>query len=867
MASEIIYGGGYDSADLMIVGDYARKFDESSRRCLSGYYETQLNKLLAAHQYNLHQSYRTCVVKHYFKGLGVGTWKSDKKLLEYFYDTAEGLSYPEYVKMLVEEINAIKPAVIMGLGEYTLRTLTGKEGIGKWRGSVLPLLPEILSQLTYPGAANTKVLCTHHVSVLHTQEELVYIMRIDAKKVVDLLFQSSKPIDYHEIHIARNCGDLIRFTDQYPIEEFPDMTYDIETHLGFITCAGISFDGYRGICMPLTGNASIAHIEKARMSYMLASLLETRQLINQNIGYDKRISQRFGYHLKNVKWDTMLAAHTLAAEFPKNLGFLTSIYTDMSFYKDEGRDYDPSRQSPDVLYGYNVKDAISTFQIYKRQLEDIKEMEMLEFFQDFVMPLFTVYYDMESVGLLIDQSKRSELIIKYESLRDLKYLELKSITENDINTSSPTQIGKYMEGHNFPVLRHRVESGFMVVNTDAESLKKMRSADAIEYKRCSLPHKYAKRFIDLVLLIRRIDKILEYIDVGIHPWGRVHTSPKLSGTSSGRTSGSKTADGIYAWTEDKKKFGLKLKALGQSLQTVTKHGFIVEDEHDEENDDGGSELSAIDGGIIGKDLRDMYIPDEGYALVEVDLSQAEARVVDLLAEDYEGLEEYGILDKHCKVASFIYTEHTYEELLYLSKKLKTDEGVAMRQLGKKSKHATNYEMEPFRFSFLAGLEISEAKKVLAAVHRAYPKVRGVFHKQVEEQVRKTRTLRNPLGRIRVFYKKLDSHGIKVAYSWIPQSTVSDHMKRAMLNLSRVIDRTRAFYVAENHDSLTSLVHLSYLREYCELVKPEMERGIDFRSCSLPRDYELKIPCEFAISTKNWGNMKEIKNLEEVLLIQ
>lgn len=850
----------------MIVGDYARKYDEQSGQCLSGYYAKQVGQSLTNANYTVDQCYRTCVIKHYYKGLGVGTWASDKKLLQFFYETHEGMQYTEYLQVLIEEINSIRPTTLIGLGEYALRTLTGKESVAKWRGSVLPAAPHILSQLNYPGSQNLKVVCTYHPQHTHIDESAEWLIRLDFKKAVDLIFQPNKPIDYHEIHIARNTGDLLRFLDQYPCDKFPKMTYDIETRYGFITCAGISFDGFKGICIPQTGS-TLPKEEKARMMVILAKLLEERDLINQNIGYDKRVSQRFGYWLKKVIWDTMLAAHTIAAEFPKRLDFLTSIYTDMSFYKDEGRDFDPRTQDIEVYYGYNVKDAITTYQIYEKQKQDLIDMGMLEFFTDFVMRLFDMYYDIESVGFKIDLDKRKELLNKYEALYELKCLELRSITERELNLNSPSQIGKFMEEKYFPVLRHRVESGFMVVNTDVESMRKMKSMDDSDYKSCILPTAYAKRFLDLVLLTRRINKIIEYIGVGLHPWDRTHTNPKITGTTSGRTSGSKTADQVWIWTESKTGMGLKQNNLGQSLQTVTKHGFIVEEDSDV--DEGFLDMSpsgetvAIEGGIIGKDLREMYIPDEGYAIIEPDLSQAEARVVDVLAEDWEGLEEYGKLDKHCKVASQIFTEYTYHQIFKMAKIDESPEGVFMRQLGKKGKHATNYDMEDFRFSNLANIERKLARTILTKLHRANPNIRGVFHQGVEDIARNTRSLTNPFGRIRMFYKKLDGHGIKVAYSYIPQSTVSDHMKRCMLRIRDLWDNTKAFYIAENHDNFTALVKLDYVKEFCAMAKPILESPIDFRGCSLSRDYQLIIPSDFSIGTKNWGKMKGIKNIDDI----
>jgi uracil-DNA glycosylase len=863
--NDLIFGQGYDQADLMIIGDYARKFDQQSGYCLSGYYKSKIGEYLKVNEYNVDQTYRTCIIKNYVKGLGVGTWKSDKKILESCFEVFELQPQSFYIDNLIDEINTIKPLVIVAMGEYALRTLTGKEGISKWRGSTLPLVDDISARINLSWIP--KVVATQHPSIVHTQEEEQFILHLDFKKAVELLYSPNKAINDHEINIARSSMDVLRFNEMYPYDKFPDMTYDIESHHGFITCAGYSFDGYRGLTIPLWGMPNVDPTDMARMLYILSTLLAERNICNQNLGFDKRVSRRFGLYPEKCVWDTMLAQNIIECEFPKNLGFLTSIYTNMSYYKDEGHDFDP-RHGYDRLMAYNCKDAISTFQIWRRQIEDLKELEQYEFFTEFVMRLFNLYYDLDSVGILADLNKRDELARKYEAIRDLKYMEICAITTPDrLNLNSPTQIGKYLEAQGFPVLRHRVESGFMVVNTDVQSLKKMLIADPLEYRKCGLPYEMALRFLRLVLLIRRIDTILEYIGIGIHPWGRFHTSSKIAGTTSGRTSGGQTAEQYPTYIQDKGKVKLKYKNLGHSFQTITKHGFIIEGEED----------TDIEEGVIGKDIRDMFIPDPDYVLIEADGAQAEARVCDVLGEDWDSLEEYKKFDKHCKVAAMIASDpkvfgqvYTYEDIFRLAKKEHTDLGVFMRQIGKHSKHAKNNGMDYYHFAqmyihlpdFKQSLIL--AKNILAQIDRVYPNIEGVFHKQVEEAIRSTRTLVSPraygtpAGRKRRFFKKIDKHYLNVAFAQLPQSAISDHTKAAALRIMDRVDKSKAHLIAENHDSLTALVHRRYIRPYCNIAKVELERPIDFRACTLARDYELIIPAEFSIGRKRWGQMKEIK---------
>ena len=869
--NNLINGCGYDQADLMIISDFARKNDSETGQCLGGYYRAKIDGYLQPQKFSVNQTYRTCIIKHYIKGLGVGTAKQDRKILETCWEIHELDPLQYYMDILIDEINTIKPLVIIAMGEFPLAVLCGKAGVNKWRGSVLALHEDIAGRIDIP--VKPKVLVTLHPNVVHAQEELAFLLRLDFKKAVDLLFNANKPIDYHSITIARNSGETIKWLDQFPRTKFPATTADVETHRGFITCIGFSLDGYQGLCVPLTGNRVYGNItETARQYYIVSQFIAERNLVNQHIGYDQRISQRFGLWFQHIIWDTMLAANTIAPEFLKNLGFLTSIYTDMSYYKDEGHDFNPQRESYDVLYSYNAKDAISTYQTYKKQEADLDELGMLDFFNNFVMRLYSRYYANDSIGFLIDLSKRDELNRKYEALINLKELELYSITNPvRLNLASPTQIGKFMEEMKFPVLRHRVDSGFMAINTDADSMNKMRIMDPIDYRRSLLPYDMCIRFLNLVLLVRRIDKVIQYINVGIHPWGRVHTSSRLAATTSGRSGGGKTSDQWPTWFVNKKgEDKIKWEKLGQSFQTVTKHGFIVTEEDAGNIEDGDTGEALIEGGVIGKDIREMYIPDKGWVIGEVDGAQAEARVCDVLGEDWNSLAEYEKYDKHCLMAAAIFTDFTYEDIKRMAKKEHTDEGIYMRQIGKHSVHAKNNGMEAFLFAqkyipvanFKSALKM--ATEILKKIDKAKPNIENIFHKQVEECLRNTRCLiaprpyNLPCGRKRPFLRKIDKHYLNVAYSYLPQCAISDHTKAAALRIMDQLDNLKVYMSGENHDSLFFLIQSGYIRKWASIAKRELERPIDFRQCSLPRDYELVIPAEFSIGRKSWGKMKEIK---------
>jgi hypothetical protein len=64
-------------------------------------------------------------------------------------------------------------------------------------------------------------------------------------------------------------------------------------------------------------------------------------------------------------------------------------------------------------------------------------------------------------------------------------------------------------------------------------------------------------------------------------------------------------------------------------------------------------------------------------------------------------------------------------------------------------------------------------------------------------------------------------------------------------------------LTEAHDGVLAEVPVERVMEYIEIYKTSIEKPIDFRKGSLPRDYSLVIPCE-ASAGDNWNDLVEIK---------
>jgi DNA polymerase I-like protein with 3'-5' exonuclease and polymerase domains len=133
-------------------------------------------------------------------------------------------------------------------------------------------------------------------------------------------------------------------------------------------------------------------------------------------------------------------------------------------------------------------------------------------------------------------------------------------------------------------------------------------------------------------------------------------------------------------------------------------------------------------------------------------------------------------------------------------KVKTTEDE--RQRGKKGRHAAHYDMGKHEAGIQLGVPEVVAGKFLDMIHRTNPNIKGVFHKEIQDFLNQNnRILTNPFGRVRQFLNKWGDDLFKEAYAQIPQSTVSDQVKFAMIRIER-----RAPWLEileESHDSFLS----------------------------------------------------------------
>ena len=274
----------------------------------------------------------------------------------------------------------------------------------------------------------------------------------------------------------------------------------------------------------------------------------------------------------------------------------------------------------------------------------------------------------------------------------------------------------------------------------------------------------------------------------------------------------------------------------------------------------------------------MFIPDKGKVFIQADSSQAEARVVAVLAKGFELLKAFDKIDIHRRTAGLIFGMSSFLNLGLERVELIDDleKDGSERFCGKKTRHAGNYNMGKRRFmmefntdaqKFEIPMTISEWKagQMLDLFHAGSPKIRGVFHAEIEEAITSTRTLIDPFGGIRIFNGRMDDDIFKEGYANIPQRTVAHLVQGAGIKVNEIIqDDYEACFISENHDALLMQVPENNWEPYARLLKTHMEKAIDFSTyCTLKRDIKLIIPCDIEFSDTNYAEMRKVKLTQEV----
>ena len=301
-----------------------------------------------------------------------------------------------WIGVLASEIERVRPKVVVACGQHALSALTGLSGITKWQGSVI-------ESTLVPGVKVVPVMHPSWIMRKAQWQALYTLGRILSSKVVpESEFPEIRRQGWHE-QTAPTIGEVC----EYARSVSGPWTLDIELRGNALSCVGLAFGPLgreRSICVPIqtTTGPYFSVEEEYTWWRCLQELCErnTQGPIGHNIVCDMGWLSRYGIRPCNAE-DTMLLFHRLYAELPKKLAFLNMLYTDIPYYKDDGKTWG-QREPDEKLWHYNLKDVVSTLRVWHGLHHDQEVMvgkSSKALYETLAKPLVPIAIEMQNEGM------------------------------------------------------------------------------------------------------------------------------------------------------------------------------------------------------------------------------------------------------------------------------------------------------------------------------------------------------------------------------------------------------------------------------------------------------------------------------------
>jgi uracil-DNA glycosylase family 4 len=637
---------------------------------------------------------------------------------------------------LRNELARTTATTFVALGAQALYALTGKSSIEQWRGSVIPcsLLP------------GRKVLATYHTAHALRDYPQTYIIEHDLRRARHEALYPDIRTRKREFIINPTLKQAVEYIDNLG----DPLSVDIET-IGFetIDCVGISDHPERAICIPFIGGCLTAS-ELAYVWRRLYRLFLSRGIIGQNIQFDLTRLERYGFRFPRIHFDTMLAHHLLYPEFDHDLGFITSIYTNEPYYKHEIR---TSR------WEYNCKDAAFTYEAYEGLLQELKQANQLDYFNEHVMSLIRPIMQMQDAGFVIDQPALSATRRRLELERDYLQLLLEKEVGFPINVRSGPDLRRLLyDDLRLPVKKRTKKA--QAPATDEELIRSLMFS-----------HSEHASVLKNVLDVRERRTMLSgFLNLSTSEDGRYKANYLIHGTKSGRLSS-------------------RGRGEGPQLQNIP--------------------LMA----------RKMFVASPGHKLIQGDLKRAEAMFVafDSQSAKLQALYTDPRINPYCEFATEVMHRRITkaDELIYKTFKQVThasNYGMAWKKLIMVLRLA-GINIEDLEIRGLWGAK-KKAEFLIESYHASYPEIRGNWHRKIKGIVRPTRCIHDAFGRRRLFLDRLDEDLFRKAFAQRPQSSIVTVANMGVCHLVaqgyRVVAQVHDSIVCEvpEEDERTSLVALN-----------------------------------------------------------
>lgn len=657
----------------------------------------------------------------------------------------------------------------------------------------------IIESTLLPGR---KVVCIIHPASALRQYIFRHFITFDLKRVREESNFKEIRNPSRAIIVAPSFDQCLQFLTNI-LQNEAETACDIEITNEEISCISFAPNPASAISIPFydTGKDYFTVEQETAIWILIEQILASSRIkkIFQNGIFDITFQfQRMGLYCQNYD-DTMVAQAVMYPDFPKGLDFIASIYTHEPYYKDEGKKHFKYGGVMRDFWLYNAKDSIICSEAMPKLKNDLDRLGNTETYETQVKLIEPLIY-MSQRGMRVNVEARDKEAKESEiRIRELEE-QLWTVTGTKINHASPKQLCEYFYGlrGQKPYLNRKTGGA----TVDGDALKRLSRKGFEE----------AKIIQDIRSLAKRKSTYLEMqLDVD----NRIRSSFNPVGTDSLRLSSSKT---IF--------------------------------------DTGGNTQN------LPYDVRKFIEADEGYVCYQMDLSQAENRMVAYIGPEPAMIRAFETgADIHRQTAALIFGKPMEE--------ISDEDGSCLigggmhseRFWGKKANHGLNYDLGYKTFAFYYEIPEADAKFICERYHTAYPGVRR-YHQWVRDKLAKDRILTSLFSWNRLFLDQWGDQLFKVAYSFIPQSSIA-----ALLNRYGIVEpyyaKLPVEYLNNVHDSIWIQKKISdgWLEHARCLMalKRSMERQLTWGSFSFSIPVDTEIGLNFGKNGEdNPGGLVKVK---------
>lgn len=513
------------------------------------------------------------------------------------------------------------------------------------------------------------------------------------------------------------------------------------------------------------------------------SLLNKTKLVLQNFKYDYAIVKNcLGLEL-NLYADTMIMAWMLDTSSKIGLDFLAEKYFDhkmISFKQTVKKGEDFSNVDIFEACNYAAEDALFTLKIYNKLVEEFKKYEcehLLKIAHEFEFDFIYVLAEMENNGIKVDIEKLKELKqVNSEHIQKLT-TKIYELAQTEFNINSPKQLGAIL----FDTLKlppsKKTKSGY---STNEVVLQKLID----EHEIIPLILQYREAF---KLQSTYIEPLLE---LGLKDEeNRIYTSFLQTGTATGR-----------------------LSSKNPNLQNIPVKG------------------------VNGIQIREAFIPKDGYKFVGIDYSQIELRLLAHFSEDEALVNAFNNnLDIHYQTAVKIFGEEEAKE---------------KRSIAKSINFGLLYGMGSKKLGDTLGIPAKEAKKYIESYFESFVSVKD-YLKSIENGALEDGYVETLIKRRRLFDFNSANAMMRAAFlresvNTLFQGSASDLIKLSMIEIFKNISKS---------DDVKMLLQI-----HDELIFEVKEESVDKITRKLvdimENIYKLKVPLKVSKTVgSSWQELK------------